>query len=109
VVSAKKDNYEALKEICEQHCVRRLDLHSSTTTGEEPGDEQGELNILVEYLPREENEILKAHLVLEHALGEFFGREIGLLRIDDIKLEWLRKVLTRRRTMLYCAEDQDES
>ncbi len=56
MVSPKKDNYKALKEICEQHHVERLDLHNSSVTGEDAPDRQSELNLLVELLPISENE-----------------------------------------------------
>ncbi len=109
MVGLHRDNYEALKEICERHQVRRLDLHSSSLTGEDVPEGQDELNLLVEYFPLSEKEHLKIHPALEEALQGFFGREIGLLRIDDIKLEFLHKQLTRRRTLLYAAPGHDES
>ena len=110
VVGPRQDNYEALKEICEQHHVRRLDLHSLTSTSEDIPNGQGELSFLVEFLPLDESKFPKTYLALEQALKDLFGRdEIGLLRTDDIKYEWLRKVLTRRRTLLYCADDREKS
>ncbi len=109
MVRSNEDICEALKEICEQYHVRRLDLHGSTSTGEDIPDGQGELNLLVEFLPLSEKEHAKIHFPLKEALEKLFGREVGLLRTDDIKHEFLRKVLTRRRTLLYAAEDQDES
>jgi len=110
VVGPKEDNYEALEEVCERHHVRRLDLHgSSWAEGDLPTD-PSELNFLVEYLPRDEKELLKVHLALEVALQVLFkGREVSLLRTDDIKPEHLRKIITRRRTLLYCAEGYEES
>jgi len=110
VVGPKQDNYEALREVCERHHVRRLDLHgSSWAEGDSPAD-PSELNFLVEYLPRDENELLHVHLALEEALKDLFSKkEVSLLRADDIKPDYLRKVLTRRRTLLYCAENQPES
>lgn len=109
MVGSRDNNYEALKEICERFCVRRLDLHGLTSTGEDIPDAQTELDLLVEFFPMSEIEHAKIHFILEKALGEFFGRKIGLLRTDDIKLEYIREVLTRRRTLLYAAEDQDVS
>ncbi len=111
MVRSNEDICEALKEICEQHHVRRLDLHSSSSslTGEDMPDRQGELNLLVEYFPLSELEHAKIHLALEDALEKLFGREIGLLRTDDIKLEFFHKQLTRRRTLLYAAQGQEES
>lgn len=103
------DNYEALKEICERHNVRRLDLHGSSFTGEDLPDGQSELNFLVEFLPIDEAEYPKTYFALEQALKNLFGREeIILLRVDDIKHEYLHEVLTRRRTLLYPAEGQGQ-
>ncbi len=109
MVGPKKDNYEALKEVCERHHVRRLDLHgSSWAEGDLPTD-PSELNFLVEYLPRDESELLHVHLALEEALQALFkGKMVGLLRTDDIKPDFLRKIMTRRRTLLYCAEGYEE-
>ena len=109
MVGPRQDNCEALKEICERHHVKRLDLHSSTLTGEDMPEGQGDLNLLVEFMPLGQKEYAKTYFALEEALEKFFGRKIGLVRTDDIKLEILYRQLTRRRTMLYCAEDQEQS
>ncbi len=109
MVSPKKDNYKALKEICEQHHVERLDLHNSSVTGEDAPDRQSELNLLVELLPISENESLKVLPALEQALAELFGRPISLLRTDDLKPDYLREIVTRRRTLLYPAQDRAKS
>ncbi len=109
VVGPRQDNYEALKEICEQYRVRRLDLHNLTSTGEDIPDAQSELNFLVEFLPLDESKFPRMYFALEQALKDLFGREeISLLRTDDTKHEWLHKILTRRRTLLYSVEGQDE-
>ena len=89
--------------------MRRFDLHGSSLTGEDLPDGQDELNLLVEFLPLREKEYPKLYFALEEALERFFGREVGLLRTDDIKLESLRRILTRRRTLLYAAQDQDDA
>ncbi len=109
VVGSNEDNYDALKEICERYQVRRLDLHGSTSTGEDIPDGQSELNLLVEFLPLTEKEYPKVYLALEEALESLFGREVGLLRTDDLKPELLYRQITKRRTLLYLAEGQDES
>ena len=106
VVGSNEDNYEALKEICERYRVRRLDLHSSTSTGEDIPNGQSEVSLLVEFLPMSEKEHAKIHFALKEELEGFFGREVGLLRTDDINHESLHRVLTRRRTLLCPAEDQ---
>jgi len=110
VVGPRKDNYEALREICEQHNVRRLDLHSSSsTTGEDIPGGQDELNLLVEFLPGEEIELIEEENELEQDLKDFFGRnDVGLLRVDNIKPDSLRNILTRNRTLLYSSEGLDE-
>lgn len=110
MVGPRQDNYEVLKELCEQHHVRRLDLHgSSWAEGDSPAD-PSELNFLVEYLPRDENELLEVNSALEEALQDLFrGKEVSLLRADNIKPDYLRKIMTRRRTLLYCAEGYEES
>ena len=110
VVGPRQDNYEALKEVCERHYVRRLDLHGSSWADDDIAGKPSELNFLVEYLPHDETELLEIHLALEQALKDLFGREeISLLRTDDIRPEYIRKILTRRRTLLYAADDREES
>ncbi len=109
VVGPKKDNYEALKEICERHCVRRLDLHNSSLTGEDVPDRKSELNILVEFLPISDTEAFEIYPALEQALVGLFGRPICLVRTDALKPGLLYSQVTRRRTLLYPAEGQDES
>ncbi len=90
--------------------MRRLDLHSSTLTGEDIPGAQTELNLLVEFLPLNESDYLETQFALEQALKDLFGREeIGLLRTDDIKLEFMHRQLTKRRTLLYAAPGQGES
>jgi len=109
VVRSNQDNYEALRGICERHHVWRLDLHGSTWTGEDLSEEQSDPDFLVEFLPLKQKERAKMYLALEEALEKLFGRKVSLLTIGNMKNEFLRRVLTRRRTLLYSAEDQDES
>jgi predicted nucleotidyltransferase len=109
VVGPRQDNYEALKEICERHHVRRLDLHGSSWAETDSPAEPSELNFLVEFEPLTETENARMYMALEAALEKLFGREVGMVTTGDIKNKWLRGVLTRRRTPLYAAEDQDES
>lgn len=109
VVGARQDNYEALKEVCERHHVRRLDLHGSSWSETDSPTDPSELNFLVEFQPLTGIQRDRMYLALEKALVELFGREVGLVTTDDIKHEYIRKVLTRRRTLLYSADDQVES
>lgn len=111
VVKPRNDsNYEALREICERHNVRRLDLHGSSFTGEDLPDGQSELNLVVEFLPIDEATYPQLFFSLENDLKNLFGRDdIALLRVDDIKHEYLREVFTRRRTPLYPAKDSPMS
>ncbi len=109
MVGPAEDNQKALAEICEKYRVRRLDLRCETSTGEDIPDAQTELDLLVEFLPMSEMEHAKIHFELQEDLQSFFGREVGLLRTDDIKPDFLQRQLTRRRTLLYTAEGQDES
>ncbi len=108
MVGPAEDNRKALAEICEKFRVRRLDLRRSTSTGEDIPDVQTELDLLVEFLPMSVMEHARIHFPLEE-LEKLFGREIALLRTDDIKLEFLHRQLTRRRTLLHAAEGQEES
>ena len=109
MVGARQDNYEALKEVCERHHVRRLDIHGSSWTEEDGPGEPSDLNLLVEFQPLTQIERDRTFLALEEALAELFGREVCLLTTDDIKNEFIRKVFTRRRTLLYSADGQDGS
>jgi len=110
VVGPVQDNYQALKEICERHKVRRLDLHgSSSMTGEDTPDGKAELNLLVEWQPMPEMERIDMRFALEEALGKFFGREVGLVTIDRIKIEYVQNVFKRRRTLLYSCDDAEEA
>ncbi len=84
-------------------------MHNSSVTGEDAPDRQSELNLLVELLPITENESFKVLPALEEALAGLFGRPVSLLRTDDLKPDYLREIVTRRRTLLYPARGQDES
>ncbi len=109
MVAPTEDNQKALAEICEKYRVRLLHLHGDASTGEDMPDGKSELDLLVEFFPMSEMEHAKIHFALEDALRTFFGRKVGLLRTDDIKPDFLKKQLTRRRTLLYAAQGQDES
>ena len=110
VVGSGQDNYEVLREVCERHHVRRLDLHGSSWAEDDSPVDPSELNLLDEYLPRDENELLYIHIALEEALQDLFsGKQVTLLRADDIKPDYLRRIITRRRTLLYAADDRDQS
>ena len=109
MVMPTEDNQKALANICEKYQVRMLHLRGNISTGEDIPDEKGELDLLVEFFPLSEMEHAKIHFALEDALRAFFGRKVALLRTDDIKPDFLKRQLTRRRTLLYAAEGQDES
>ncbi len=109
MVGPAEDNQKALAEICEKYRVRRLDLRCETSTGEDIPDAQTELDLLVEFLPMSVMEHARIHFPLKEELEKLFGREVALLRTDDIKLEFFHRQLTRRRRLLYAAEGQDES
>jgi predicted nucleotidyltransferase len=108
MVGPAEDNRKALAEICDKYRGRRLDLRSLTSTGEDIPDAQTELDLLVEFLPMSVMEYARIHFPLEE-LEKLFAREIPLLRTDDIKLEFFHRQLTRRRTLLYAAQGQEES
>ena len=109
MVVPSRDNYEILSGICERYNVQRLDLHnSSSVTGEDLPEAQGELHLLVEYLPGDELEISSDHDDLERELQVLFSsKEVGLLRVDNVRPDYLRKMLIRGRTLLYIAKGRE--
>jgi uncharacterized protein with HEPN domain/predicted nucleotidyltransferase len=86
----------ALRELCREFGVRRLDLFGSAATGRfDPG--RSDLDFLVEF---EEEAPRKASLRLLEALERLFGRKVDLLTEPGLKNPYLRRrIETERRTL----------
>lgn len=109
MVRLSDDNYEALKEICVKYRVRRLELRGSGLTDENFLDEQTDLGMFVAFLPMPESKYPRNFLNLNDALETFFGRHIDLLDLESVKNEFIRKAVSKRKVLLYAAQDQEES
>jgi predicted nucleotidyltransferase len=109
MVGLPENNYEALKDICVKYHVRRLELRGSGLTDEDFLDEQTDLGLFVAFLPLPESKYPRNFLNLLKALEGFFGRHIDLLDLESVKNEFIRKAVSKRRMLLYAAQDQEES
>jgi len=66
-----EDNYESLKNLCEQYRVQRLEVFGSALTGEGFDSESSDLDFLVEFLPLQPGEHADCYFGLRHTKSLF--------------------------------------
>ena len=87
----------ALRELCREFGVRRLDLFGSAATGRfDPG--RSDLDFLVEF---EEEAPRRASLRLLEALEQLLGRKVDLLTEPGLKNPYLRRRIETERRPLF--------
>lgn len=103
MVSLIEDNYDALKGLCVQYLVRRLELFGSALTGKEFDTEDSDLDFLVEFLPLREGEYADTYFDLLEAIENLFNRHVDLVMTGAIKNPYFLESINKNRKVLYAA------
>ncbi|OHB79322.1 MAG: hypothetical protein A2Z25_23090 [Planctomycetes bacterium RBG_16_55_9] len=98
-----EDSREAIKDLCTQYRVLRLEVFGSALTGEYFHSERSDLDFLVEFLPLKQGEYADAYFGLLESLDELFGRHVDLVMPGAIKNPYFLESVNRNRTVLYAA------
>jgi len=103
MISLIENNYEALKNMCVQYRVRRLELFGSALTGNNFDPEKSDLDFLVEFLPLTTGEYADTYFGLLEAIEELFNRDVDLVMTGAIKNPYLLESINKNRKVLYAA------
>lgn len=97
-----EESQMALKDLCQKHRVRRLELFGSAT-GQGFDPESSDLDFLVEFEQLRDNEYADAYFGLLEDLKALFRREVDLVVESAVKNPYLRQSINRSRKLLYAA------
>lgn len=98
-----EDNYEAIKKLCAQYRVQRLELFGSALTGRNFDPEKSDLDFLVEFLPLKQGEYADAYFGLLEAIEKIFNKNIDLVMNRAIKNPYFLESINKNRKVLYAA------
>ena len=98
-----KDNYESLKNLCEQYRVQRLEVFGSALTGEAFDSESSDLDFLVEFLPLQPGEHADCYFGLLEALQDMFHCHVDLVMTRAIKNPYFLESINKCREVIYAA------
>lgn len=97
IIEAKK---EAIVSLCREFKVRRLDVFGSAL-GREFNPTLSDLDLVVDFLPATDNELLDHYFGLKHGLESLFSRPVDLIELDTLRSERLRKIVDHERVPVY--------
>ena len=103
MVGLIEDNYEALKALCVQYRVQRLELFGSALTDSNFDPEKSDLDFLVEFLPLRQGEYADAYFGLLEAVENLFKRHIDLVMTGAVKNPYFLEAINKNRKVLYAA------
>jgi len=96
------DQLDAVRQLCAQYHVRRLELFGSATNG--GFDESAsDLDFLVEFQPLAPADRADAYFGLLAAMQDLFRREVDLVETEAINNPYFMKTVDQQRTVLYAA------
>ncbi|MCK5226489.1 MAG: nucleotidyltransferase domain-containing protein [Planctomycetes bacterium] len=98
-----EDNYEAIKKLCVQYQVQRLELFGSALTGYNFDPKKSDLDFLVEFLPLKQGQHADAYFGLLEAIEKIFNRNIDLVMNSAIKNPYFLESINKNRKVLYAA------
>lgn len=103
MIESERDYSKEIANICRQHHVKYLGLHSSGMNQENGGTEQRDIGFLVEFDTLEPKQHAKCYFALEKELENLFGRHFDLCDITGITHPDLLRPLTKNKTDIYKA------
>ena len=98
-----RDNYEAIRDLCERYRVRRLDVFGSALTGVGFDPQKSDLDFLVEFLPLKQGEYADTYFGLLEGFEDLFHRHVDLVMTRAIKNPYFLESINKNRKVLYAA------
>lgn len=96
-------NLKAIKELCVQYRVGRLELFGSAIDEENFDPENSDIDFLVEFQPLKQGEYADTYFGLLEAIESLFGRHVDLVMVRAIKNPYFLESINRNRKVLYAA------
>ena len=97
IIEAKKD---AIASLCREFKVRRLDVFGSAL-GRDFNPALSDVDLVVDFLPISEHDLLDCYFGLKQALESLFARPVDLIELDTLRSERLRKIVDDERVQVY--------
>lgn len=91
--------FAQLRQIAQQHRVKRLELFGSAARGAESND----YDFLVQFEPMEPLEHGRAYFRLKETLESTLGKPVDLVELEAVKNPYFLKSIAPDRTLVYAA------
>jgi predicted nucleotidyltransferase len=103
MISLIEEKLEAIRALCREFGIVRLDLFGSAATGEfDP--ETSDIDFLVEYPPGYDfGPWLARYFELQERLEELLGRDVDLVMAKAPRNPWVIRSIDESRRLLYAA------
>jgi predicted nucleotidyltransferase len=94
---------EALRSLCRQHHVRRLDLFGSAVTDRfDPAHSDLDMLVVFDDLPP--GPYAGAYFALKHGLESLYGRDVDLVTDAALQNPYFRRAVEAQRQTLFAVE-----
>ncbi len=96
-------NLDAIRSLCQEYGVARLDVFGSATTGAFD-EERSDVDFLVEYAPETDlGPWMKRHFAFRDQLAELIGRPVDLVMAGGLRNPYFIRSVDATRQSLYAA------
>ena len=102
MVDLLEDNREAISELCVRFGVARLYVFGSVLR-DDFSPHESDVDLLVEFGPREGYEFVDAYFGLLDGLRELLGRDVDLVMAGAVKNTYIARDIEHTRQLLYAA------
>jgi predicted nucleotidyltransferase len=103
MISLVEENSEALKVLCVQYRVRRLELFGSAVNEKKFDAEKSDIDFLVEFQPLKQGEYADNYFGLLESIENLFKRHVDLVMPRAIKNPYFLEAINKSRRVLYAA------
>ena len=96
-------NLEAIRRLCAEYGVARLDVFGSVTTPRFD-EARSDIDLLVEYAPETDlGPWMKRHFALQDDLADLLGRPVDLVMSGGLRNPYFIRSVNQTRQVLYAA------
>lgn len=103
MVSLIEKKLDALKQLCRQYRVSRLELIGSALNDEKFEAEKSDIDFLVEFESLEQGQYADTYFGLLEALENLFGRHIDLVMAKAVRNRYFLEAVKKNHQVLYAA------
>jgi predicted nucleotidyltransferase len=103
MIALVEQNLDAVKKLCRQYRVRRLELIGSSMTAEEFDAQKSDIDFLVEFGPLKQGEYADTYFGLLESLESLFNRHVDLVMVRAVKNPYFLESINKSRKVLYAA------